>query len=130
LHVSLFPLKIYQNFKSNQIVFTVSRFCFFYFNIINLLVSLIHSKFTRNLLFHEFMFFAHISRMKYFQPLENISSYLFMFHMCFRYMTFMCKKHKFMKEQFSHNFLYQIVGREICHEHPTTSYNIRAIDMW
>jgi hypothetical protein len=62
---------------------------------------------------------AHISRMKYFEPLENISSYLYMLHMCFKHMTFMCKKHKFMKEQL-HNFHYQIVGWEICDEHPTT----------
>jgi hypothetical protein len=59
VHVSFFSLKIYQNFKSNKIVFTISWLCFFYFNIINLLISSIHSKFTRNLLFHEFMFFAH-----------------------------------------------------------------------
>jgi hypothetical protein len=111
VHLSLFPLKIYQNFKSNQIVFTISQFCLFYFNIINLLVSLIHSKFTRNLLFHEFMLFAHISKMKYFQVVENISFYLYMLHMCLDTRHSCAKKHKFMKEQFLHNFFLSNCGK-------------------
>jgi hypothetical protein len=40
---------------------------------------------------------AHISRMKYSQVVENISSYLYMHYTYFRYMTFVCKKHKPMK---------------------------------
>jgi hypothetical protein len=120
VHLSLFPLKIYQNFKSNQIVFTISQFCLFYFNIINLLVSLIHSKFTRNLLFHEFMLFAHISKMKYFQVVENILFYLYMLHMCLDTRHSCAKNTNSWKNNFCIIFFYQIVGREICDEHPTT----------
>jgi len=36
---------------------------------------------------------AHISRVTYFQPLQNISSYLYMLHMFFEHTTSMCKKH-------------------------------------
>jgi hypothetical protein len=36
--------------------------------------------------------------------------------MGFGRMTFVCKKHELMKEQFSHDFHYQIVGWEVCDE--------------
>jgi hypothetical protein len=47
---------------------------------------------------------------------ENISSYLYMHHLCFKCMTsmLMCETYKPMKEQFSHDFHYQIMGWEVC----------------
>ncbi len=59
---------------------------------------------------------ACISKMKYYQVVNNISSYLYVHHMGFGRMTFVCKKHELMKEQFSHDFHYQIVGWEVCDE--------------
>ncbi len=52
--------------------------------------------------------------MKYFHPVENISSYLYMHHMCFGCMISMYKKHKLMKGQFSHDFHYQILRWKFC----------------
>ncbi len=65
-------------------------------NISNLLASLIHSKLTRNLLFHGFMFSTHE------------------YHACFGWTTSMCKKYELMKEWFSCDFYYQIMGWEVC----------------
>ncbi len=45
--------------------------------------------------------------MKYFQVVENISSYLYVHHSCLKHMTFVTNKHKPMKKCFSHNFHYQ-----------------------
>jgi hypothetical protein len=47
---------------------------------------------------------ACISRMKYFQPFENISSYLYMHRTCFKLMISMCKKHKLMEKMISSQF--------------------------
>jgi hypothetical protein len=50
-------------------------------------------------------------------PHENISSYLYVHHLCFECMTFVCKlTYEPMKEQFLHIFHYQIMGREVCDE--------------
>jgi hypothetical protein len=38
--------------------------------------------------------------MKYFQVDENILSYLYMHHICFKLTTSMCKKHELMKNDF------------------------------
>jgi hypothetical protein len=63
--------------------------------ITNLLVSLVRLKFTRNLLFYEFVFFTysrHVSKtcMTHFSKLkimvENISFYLYVHHTCFEHM--------------------------------------------
>jgi len=46
-------------------------------------------------------------------------------------MTSMYKKHKLMKEQFSHDFYYQIVGWEVCDEgqdHMTIDYSFGGFD--
>ncbi len=37
-----------------------------------------------------------------------------MHHLCLKHKTYVCKMYKPMKEQFSHNFHYQIVGWEVC----------------
>jgi hypothetical protein len=55
------------------------------------------------------MYDACTNLMKYFQSVENISFYLYMYHICFKHTKFMCKKHKFMKERFLHDFHYQIM---------------------
>jgi hypothetical protein len=48
---------------------------------------------------------THISRMKYFQLLQNIAFYLYVHHMCFKHITFVCKKHKLMKLFFGTIFI-------------------------
>jgi hypothetical protein len=40
------------------------------------------------------MYDANINRMKYFQPFENISFYLYVNHTWFKCTILMCKKHK------------------------------------
>jgi hypothetical protein len=60
------------------------------------------------------MYDACISRMQYFEMDENMSSYLHVHHTCFGHMTFMCKTHELVKEQFSHGFHYQLMGWEVC----------------
>jgi hypothetical protein len=51
--------------------------------------------------------------MKYFQMVENNSSYLYVYHAHFKYTTSMCKKHQLMNDQFLYDFHYQIVGWEV-----------------
>jgi hypothetical protein len=66
---------------------------------------------------HAFIVFTHkcyvftmcINRMKYFHPLNfssilgltngNVSSYLYVFHICFKHTTSMCKNYKHMKNK-------------------------------
>jgi len=47
---------------------------------------------------------THISIMKYFQLLQNIASYLYVHHTCFKCITFVCKKHKLMNFSFVAQF--------------------------
>jgi hypothetical protein len=61
---------------------------------------------------------SYISRVKYFQMVESISSYLYVHHICFRCTTSMFEKPKFMKEWFSHDVHYNIMGWEVCDECP------------
>jgi hypothetical protein len=44
------------------------------------------------------MYDAHINKMEYFDPLENIPFYLYVHHMCFKGMKFVCKQHEPMKQ--------------------------------
>jgi hypothetical protein len=47
---------------------------------------------------------------------ENLSSYLYVFHvfhMCFKHMTFVSKQYKSMERQISHNYYCQIMAQEI-----------------
>lgn len=43
----------------------------------------------------------------------SISFYLHVHHMCFRHMTFACKKHELIKKQILHDFHYQTVVWEV-----------------
>jgi hypothetical protein len=48
------------------------------------------------------------------ESLHNISSYLYMHHLCFKRMTFVCEMYEPMKKWFSHDFHYQLMGWEVC----------------
>jgi hypothetical protein len=60
------------------------------------------------------MYDACANLMKCFQSFENISFYLYVYHICCRHMKSMCEKRKFMKERFLHDFHYQIMWWEVC----------------
>jgi hypothetical protein len=45
--------------------------------------------------------------------MNETSSYLYVFHMCFKHMTFMSKQYKSMERQISHNYYCQIMAQEI-----------------
>jgi hypothetical protein len=45
---------------------------------------------------------------------ENISSYLYMHHLCFKHITSVCKMYKPINERLSHDFHCQIMGWEVC----------------
>jgi hypothetical protein len=61
------------------------------------------------------MYGTHMNRnMKDLIVNEDISSYLYMFHTCFRQITSMFRKYKPMKKKY--NYCCQIMAQEVCDE--------------
>jgi len=44
---------------------------------------------------------------------ENLSSYLYVFHMCFKHVTFVSKQYNSMERQISHNYYCQMMAQDI-----------------
>jgi hypothetical protein len=73
------------------------------------------------------MYGAHMNRnMKDLIVNENISSYLYMFHMCFRQIISMFRQYKPMKK---YNHYCQIMAQEVCDGH-NFSPIINKLNCW
>jgi len=55
---------------------------------------------------HLWCMYKYFQSFQPFQIFENISSYLYVYHLCFKHMTSECKKHELITKQFLHEFHY------------------------